>query len=649
MKNLLCRVLLVVLLNIPAIFVVAQTTDTAKARMKSEATLYFSNRNYAEALNLYRGLLNAYPAEPEYLYGAGVCIIHMNGDMEEAIRLLRATAVADYNPRSLFYLGRAYHLFYSFDDAIKAYSKFIIKGKRSDIKAFKVERCIEMARNGIEFTRSGQPVHVQLAREIKPEELQNASEINGSGKIMPKPIEFCSKTDVRNGYRPWMFLPSYTEVNEYIFTTGYERQKKNNKQLFRIKNLNHQTWGIPEPLNEVINTNYDEEFPYFDAATSTLYFSSNGHSSMGGYDIFKSVYDWNLKTWSRPENLGFPINSPYDDFLYITDQFSHSASFVSSRNAQSGLLFLYKIRLQKDTLGVRFLSVDDIRKASELEVERPEPVQQVLVESMLPQKIKTDSIAKPAIETGNYKRILAEAMFLQIKADSAARITRDLRIIARESPNDSTKKQLISDILKNDKLAKSLQREADQKFAEARKLRNISLPANDTSISAVVAHSEINGITLYKYNNPGNAMQVSGNIPTGADTAKPQKQKVKEVAKRNDAFSILDVSPYHDANPIPQGLKEIPGLVYRIQLGVFSKPKPHNEFGGITPIASEIPAGTSVVKYYAGVFYSISSVSKALDMIRSKGFSDAFIVAFMDGKPITTEKAREIEFSGLQP
>ena len=52
-------------------------------------------------------------------------------------------------------------------------------------------------------------------------------------------------------------------------------------------------------------------------------------------------------------------------------------------------------------------------------------------------------------------------------------------------------------------------------------------------------------------------------------------------------------SPYSESNPIPQGLSLVPGLVYRIQLGVFSKAKPNDAFGGISPVSYEQVTGSN--------------------------------------------------------
>lgn len=74
-------------------------------------------------------------------------------------------------------------------------------------------------------------------------------------------------------------------------------------------------WGKAVNLGNVINTKYGEEGCFLHPDGKTLYFSSQGHKTMGGYDIFKSVYE-NGK-WSEPENLGYPINTPDDDVFFV--------------------------------------------------------------------------------------------------------------------------------------------------------------------------------------------------------------------------------------------------------------------------------------------------------------------------------------------
>jgi hypothetical protein len=73
-------------------------------------------------------------------------------------------------------------------------------------------------------------------------------------------------------------------------------------------------WGPAVNLGTEINTPYNEDTPFITSNDSVLYFSSEGHNSMGGYDLFKSQK--NGSGWKTPSNLGYPINSPDDDKFF---------------------------------------------------------------------------------------------------------------------------------------------------------------------------------------------------------------------------------------------------------------------------------------------------------------------------------------------
>ncbi len=107
-------------------------------------------------------------------------------------------------------------------------------------------------------------------------------------------------------------------------------------------------WSIPANLGAPINTQFDEKSPFLAADGKTLYFSSNdSHKSIGGYDIFKSVYVPGNQRWTQPANLGLPLNSAGDDtdFRLSTDGFT--AFFTSSRKDGLGRRDLYTAYFQK--------------------------------------------------------------------------------------------------------------------------------------------------------------------------------------------------------------------------------------------------------------------------------------------------------------
>ncbi len=75
-------------------------------------------------------------------------------------------------------------------------------------------------------------------------------------------------------------------------------------------------WGPASNLGPTINTEFNEETPFLSKDGRTLYFSSQGHNSMGGFDIFYSRIQGD-GTWSQPRNIGYPINSTDDDLFFV--------------------------------------------------------------------------------------------------------------------------------------------------------------------------------------------------------------------------------------------------------------------------------------------------------------------------------------------
>lgn len=130
------------------------------------------------------------------------------------------------------------------------------------------------------------------------------------------------------------------------------------------------TWGAPQNLGATINTEFEEKGVFFHPDNRTLYFSSNGHNTMGGLDIFKTVYDPATKTWSEPENIGYPINTPDDDIYFVVTGDTRYAYYSSYRSDGFGEKDIYKITFlgpKKDPLLAEadMLSTDDQLFASE--------------------------------------------------------------------------------------------------------------------------------------------------------------------------------------------------------------------------------------------------------------------------------------------
>ncbi|MCK5506830.1 MAG: tetratricopeptide repeat protein, partial [Thermodesulfovibrionia bacterium] len=124
-----------------------------------------------------------------------------------------------------------------------------------------------------------------------------------------------------------------SDESTLYFISGNKKEGYGGTDIYISRKNERGKWGKPENAGNVINTFFDELGVSLGPNDSVLYFSSKGHNSMGGYDIFKSVFDTASKRWSMPENLDFAINTPFDDILFVSDSSQKYACFSSSRSS----------------------------------------------------------------------------------------------------------------------------------------------------------------------------------------------------------------------------------------------------------------------------------------------------------------------------
>jgi outer membrane protein OmpA-like peptidoglycan-associated protein len=117
------------------------------------------------------------------------------------------------------------------------------------------------------------------------------------------------------------------------------------------------TWGTAQRLPNTVNTPYAEESVCIHPDGRTLYFASRGHVGMGGSDLFVSRMDDN-GNWSKPENLGYPINTVYDENSLLVSPHGDIAFLASNRAGGYGDLDIYYFELPEELRPVKTLYFD---------------------------------------------------------------------------------------------------------------------------------------------------------------------------------------------------------------------------------------------------------------------------------------------------
>lgn len=222
-------------------------------------------------------------------------------------------------------------------------------------------------------------------------------------------------------------------------------------------------------------------------------------------------------------------------------------------------------------------------------------------------------------------KLLSEAFERQAKADSLQDIVLDSRAkpVRQTGTGQATTGSRITEV---ENAASLSQQEADRIFSgmETRK-------QNGSEVENTVAGTDSGKKVL---------------PVTSSVTIPVVEQKIENIQEQSGSislFGIINGRTFSQDETIEINPAVPPGLVYRIQMAVFRNPVSPSLFRGISPVYGIRAEGTDITYYYAGYFRKNTDAQRALTLVRQEGMKDAFVVAVMDGKPVSQERASVLE------
>ena len=319
-----------------------QITFDSKEELIEVANSFFVQGEYNKAKPLFSQLLSQDALNADYNYRFGVCILFTEDDPVKPMPYIEGGAGSPgVNNEAFYFLGKLYQLNYRFDEAIDAYSK--AKSKGVLLQNVDIDKEIQACRSGKVLYSPDydfNPVSVKTAIEkefFRPYDFRKLK-----GKVIPMPPQFKTKFDQKKLSGSFVFTPM---VGKTLFYASYGEDGANGKDIYRVRKLPNGEWALPVRLPDLINSNLDEDHAFFDTQNGVLYFSSQGHNSMGGSDIFQSAYNSTDDSWSPPLNLQYPFSSPFDDYFYVTDPDFSVAYFTSTRESEEGHVKVFRMAL----------------------------------------------------------------------------------------------------------------------------------------------------------------------------------------------------------------------------------------------------------------------------------------------------------------
>ncbi len=311
-------------------------------QLRAKADALFNERRFAEAMTMYSQLVSLAPADRELNYRFGTCLLHSGDDKEKAIGFLKYATADPAGPSAAWYwLGRAYHLNYRFKEAQQAYQRFRGTGDKKALEEWPVEGFEQQCRNGEKLLSSLKDVRVRSKVESAESDFFRYYDLGDiGGRIVVTPEELRTNLDRKSGHRGLVYLP---DRKGPIHFSSLGKDGRTGRDIYRTELMPDGSFATPVKLAGYINTDLDEDYPFLHPDGRTFYFCSKGHNSMGGYDVFRAIYDPGLNAFGRPENLDFAVNTPDDDVFYVVDGEHKEACFASGRSSAQGRLHVYRI------------------------------------------------------------------------------------------------------------------------------------------------------------------------------------------------------------------------------------------------------------------------------------------------------------------
>ena len=552
------------------------TGMTESEHAKAAEKLYLA-KQYEKATVLYSELLSKNPNNYKYNYYYGICALIVEADKSAAIPYLKKALDDTRTPEDIYYYyGRACHLTYRFDDAAKAFSEYaIIIGKKPK-DPFNIATHISMVMNAKNY------LDTNLLTEILEDDNTESSNFYSkyeftadAGKLLRMPDNIIKDSKIVKEEKPTIFLSANGRVMYYSAT-----KEGKSKDIYRVEKDLSGNWGAPAKLDAAINTNDDELYPTCNSDGRVLYFSSRGHQSTGGLDIFKVVYNSESKKWGKPENMGSPVNSPDDDYCFISSGVDQFAYLTSQRDAGKGKVSVLKVpymNLEELTIAItgKFKCIGEPNlKEATITITKNNNANYLAI-------IKTDaktgeySIELPGTGTYNYS---VELNGYQIKSETVR----------------------------------------FGEFNDRSYIQNIYLNRNKSGSENLA----ISNLRLTEVGTVDENLTASGGNTTDGSEIR--------------GMSYEPLSPKKEEKVVEKVINK--GIHYRVQIGAFNQlPKDVVEKNLSQMTDAEMLSSygeDSWLKYFVGNESNYGSAKNLKEIMIQAGFTDAFVVTFENEKPV---------------
>ncbi len=709
---------------------VSQTKS--KKEMEEDAYNALNDEDYATAYDKFDALNAKYPKEFDYKLKLGIVSLRNPERKERAIDIFSELKKDDPKFTDAdFFLGRAYHANYRFDEAIEILQKFINEKSSSSKKEHKLlveeaKLTINNCNNGkiliankiiADIKNIGEPINteeVQGVPVITTDESVLIYTYSGKKSMGGKLDESLKPDPIEGKYRQDVYISTKTADGKFsepkpitsINTNGNESAiaiSPDGKTLFTFlsdannpgdilvstleggefgkptplnKNINSDSWegscsisadgrylyfaserpgglggrdiwisekkdgdwGPAKNMGPIINTPYDDDAPFIHPDGITMFLSSKGHMSIGGYDIMFSIKKGN--EWTTPKSMGLPLNTTEDDSYYVINSKGDAGYFSSNRSGSGGKGMQDIYTVTPGILGDK--PVIALLKGTVYGNDQPLEAKIEIIRT-----IPKDQLSKEELEILSANEIGVDGRLVLGTYASNSATGKYLTTI---NPGSVYKIRVSAD--KYEAVEEDLDLEKLAEYKEI--IRDFYLVSTQTVASTPDSIKKVTTPTVAVTNpttavtNPTVAVVTPtvAETPTVATTTSPCSGGALPDFGPLKGKSLNDIQYYNQLLNMA-GNYCAGNLIFKVQIGAYRKPEnfkyPNLQSFGKAEVVG-YPDG--ITRFTQKEFTTLKEAEVQRQKAIAKGQKDAWIVAFVDGKRYTLEDLIMLDFLG---
>ena len=319
-------------------FLCTNSYSQSISQLQKKADDLFDKQNYSAALIDFRQLLAQNPTSIQFNYKYGVCLFYSD-NRKNAKRYFDFVLKQNTFPsETYYYLAKLYHFDYKFTNAIGYYQKYL-DNTPEKIRSKDVSNDIKQCENGKSLLQNPKALSIIMANRFSISKFYLNYELQSRTGGFFTDAVLQSKIDKKNNFIPMYY---FSRGDSLKFFASYGTSA-NDKDIYFSRKINDDLWSPATKILGEINTPLDEDYPFFDAQKGILFFSSLGHNSIGGFDLFQVNFNPVENNTQSITNLDFPYSSADDDFLFVPEVDQKIAYFASNRNCEVNKIDVYSV------------------------------------------------------------------------------------------------------------------------------------------------------------------------------------------------------------------------------------------------------------------------------------------------------------------